>query len=101
MKGNTSYSKIKIHFTLIDYIYTKLNGSKAIYSFFKSRENVSSSNMIWDGITYLYPNKRKTTAFSKFSVIFWEEKSTFTLTWCITTVAFFKIFLENLELCYL
>ena len=36
--------------------------------------------MIRDGVPYLYPNKRKTTAFSKFSVIFREEKSTFTLT---------------------
>ena len=48
--------------------------------FFKSRESGSSSNMILDGIPYLCPNKRKTTAFSKFSVIFWEEKSTFSLT---------------------
>ena len=30
--------------------------------------------MIWDGVPYLYPNKRKTTAFSKFRVIFGEEK---------------------------
>ena len=36
--------------------------------------------MIWDGVPYLCPNKRKTTAFSKFSVIFGEEKSTFTVT---------------------
>ena len=35
--------------------------------------------MIWDGVPYLCPNKRKATAFSKFSVIFGEEKSTFTL----------------------
>ena len=44
--------------------------------------------MIWDGVQYLYPNKRKTTAFSKFSVIFWQEKSTFTFTQRITTVSF-------------
>ena len=46
--------------------------------------------MIWDGVPYLCPNKRKTTAFSKFSVIFGEEQSTFTLTWRITTVALLK-----------
>ena len=43
--------------------------------------------MIWDGVPYLYPNKRKATAFSKFGVIF-GEKSTFTQR--ITTVAFLK-----------
>ena len=36
--------------------------------------------MIWDVVPYLCPNKRKTAAFSKFGVIFGEEKSTFTLT---------------------
>ena len=36
--------------------------------------------MIWDGVPYHCPNKRKTAAFSKFSVIFEEEKPTFTLT---------------------
>ena len=36
--------------------------------------------MKWDVVPYLCPNKRKTAAFSKFSVIFGEEKSTFTLT---------------------
>ena len=36
--------------------------------------------MIWDGVPYLYINKRKTIAFRKFSVIFGEEKSIFTLT---------------------
>ena len=36
--------------------------------------------MIWDGVPYLCPNKKKTTAFGKFSVIFGEEKSTFTIT---------------------
>ena len=35
--------------------------------------------MIWDGVPYLRPNKRKTAVFSKFSVIF-GEMSTFTLT---------------------
>ena len=35
--------------------------------------------MIWSGVIYLCPNKRETAAFSKFSVIFVEEKSTFTL----------------------
>ena len=30
--------------------------------------------MIWDGVPYLCPNKRKPAAFSKFSVIFGEEK---------------------------
>ena len=72
---------VKIHYTLIDYIYIRnLNDSEAIYLFFKSRESGGSSNMMWDGVPYLCPNKRKTTAFSKFSVIFGEEKSTFTLT---------------------
>ena len=37
--------------------------------------------MIWDGVPYLCLNKGKTAAFSKFSVIFGEEKSTFTLTY--------------------
>ena len=36
--------------------------------------------MIWDVVPYLYINKRKTIAFRKFSVIFGEEKSTFSLT---------------------
>ena len=36
--------------------------------------------MIWDGVPHLCPNKRKTAAFSEFSFIFGEEKSTFTLT---------------------
>ena len=36
--------------------------------------------MIEDGVPYLYINKRKTIAFMKFSVIFGEEKSTFSLT---------------------
>ena len=79
VKGNTSYSKIKIHFTLIDCIYTKLNEARLFIRFFKGRESGSSSNMIWDSVSYLCPNKRKTTAFSKFSVLF-GEKSTFTLT---------------------
>ena len=35
--------------------------------------------MKWDVVPYLCPNKSKTAAFSKFSVIF-GEKSTFTLT---------------------
>ena len=34
--------------------------------------------MIWDGVLYLCPNERKTTASSKFGVIFREGKSTFT-----------------------
>ena len=36
--------------------------------------------MIWDGVPYPYINKRKAIAFREFSVIFGEEKSTFTLT---------------------
>ena len=48
--------------------------ARLLLCFFKRRESGSSSNMMWDGVQYLYPNKRKTTGFSKFSVIFWEEK---------------------------
>ena len=35
--------------------------------------------MIWDGVSYFCCNKRKTAAFSKFGVIFGEERSTVTL----------------------
>ena len=63
---------------MIEYIQN-LNDSEAIYLFFKSRESGSSSNMIWDGVPYLCSKKRKTAAFSKFGVIFGEEKSTVTL----------------------
>ena len=35
--------------------------------------------MTWDGVPYLCPNEKKTAAFRKFSVIFGEEKSTFTI----------------------
>ena len=35
--------------------------------------------MLWDGVPYLCPNKIKSASFSKFSVIFGKEKSTFTL----------------------
>ena len=46
--------------------------------------------MIWDSVPYLSAHKRKNAAFSKFSVIFGEEKSTFTLSWLITTAFFSK-----------
>ena len=46
--------------------------------------------MIWDGIPYLCSNKRKTAAFSKFGVIFGEEKSSVTSSSSITTVAFLE-----------
>ena len=52
---------------------------------------VFSKQREWDSFPYICHNKiKKTTAFSKFSVIFGEEKSTFTLTYRIATVAFFK-----------
>ena len=36
VKGNTSYSKFKIHFTLIDCIYTKLNEARLFIRFLKA-----------------------------------------------------------------
>ena len=54
------------------------NDSEVIYLSVLKAEKVGTV-LIWDGVPQICPNKRKTTAFNKFSVLFGEEKSTFTL----------------------